>query len=66
MNVYAKIIEVARRSNRDAIRHVYLSKDGKPYMFDDYGKLVGEYEGNIPCHAVMPPELEEQVAMARV
>ncbi|MDO4174512.1 MAG: hypothetical protein Q4D42_07085 [Eubacteriales bacterium] len=62
MNVYAKIIEIARRSNPDAIRHVYLSKNGKSYMFDDYGKIIGEYHGDIPCLATMPPEFEEQVS----
>ena len=60
-DVFVKILEIARRSNRDAIRHVYVSKNGKPYMFDDYGKLIGEYDGDISCNAVMPPELEKQI-----
>lgn len=61
MDVYAQIIEIARRSNPNAIRHVYLSQDGKPYEFNDDGILIGEYQGDIPCHFVMPPEYEEQV-----
>lgn len=59
-----RILEVVRRDNRDAIRHVYVSKNGKPYMFDDYGKLIGEYDGSIPCHSAMPEELEKQVIEA--
>lgn len=66
MDVYAKICEIARRNehNRRAITHVYLSKNGKPYEFDDYGKLRGEYLGNISCNVPMPPEFEEQVALS--
>lgn len=61
MDVYAKLIEIARRSNRDAISHVYRGKDGKLYEFDDYGKLRGEYLGKHTCDILLPPELEEQV-----
>lgn len=68
MNVYAKLIEIAResarRSNRNAVTHVFVSQNGKPYEFDDYGKLIGEYLGGIPCKAAMPPELEKQVALS--
>lgn len=63
MDVYAKLLEIARRSNRDAISHVYKGKDGKLYEFDDYGKLRGEYLGKHTCDIPLPPEYEEQVAM---
>ena len=64
MDTITKLLEIARRSNREAIGRVYRSRDGKLYEFDDCGKLRGEYKGELTC-AVMPAEYEEQIAAAR-
>lgn len=61
MNIYAQIIEAVRRNNPDAIQHVFLSRDGKSYVFDDNGNPIGEYAGDLACTAIMPQELENQV-----
>lgn len=69
MDLWDSILAVARRNdhNRRAITHVYLSRDGHAYEFDDWGHIRREYSGRMPSGRVqapttyMPMELEEQV-----
>ncbi|WP_432616860.1 hypothetical protein [Butyricicoccus sp.] len=66
MNVYTRILEIARRSNPDAIRWLFKSKNGTVYAFTDDGKFVGPYTGSVKCDIMMPPELEEMVKEAEI
>ncbi len=63
------ILRVVRKRDRDKLTHLYRSENGKIYEFDDYGKLKGEYLGEVPKVSYdysMPPELEEQVRAAKL
>ena len=61
MNIYAQIVEIALRSNPEAVRYLLKSKNGTVYAFSCEGKLIGPYTGPVQCDTMMPPELEQIV-----